>query len=257
VKRKTKNIDFLPLRPSRWQRAMRRAGKRLLALRYRRFSPDSEPDRVVKVGTLRLHVLRSVFNPSMHFTSGVLARYIMKHGVVPLGASVLDLGTGTGVLGIGAAMAGAGAVVSTDINPQAVKCAAVNVRLHGLESKISVMEGDLFEPVGRGKFDLVLCNPPYFRGEARSMAERSFYGGPALDWVRRFSSDLHGHLNPGGSAIISIGDAAEIGAVLRLLAGGGWSIEQIERREMIVETVYLFRLTEISKTSKKEAIPYA
>jgi release factor glutamine methyltransferase len=241
-----------PYRPACWKRALRRAGKKLLALRYRRFSPESEPDRIVLVAGLRLNVLRGVFNPSMHFTSSVFARYIMRRGVVPAGSSVLDLGTGSGVLAIAAARAGAGAVVATDINPQAIESAALNVRRYGLEREIAVREGDIFAPVHGERFDLVLCNPPYFRGEARTMAERAFYGGSELDWLRGFGSELHAHLKPGGCAIISAGDAAEIGAILRLLVERGWSCGQVERRDTIVESVYLFRLTESPNHVKEQ-----
>src|SRR5260370_42522234 len=112
---------------------MRRAGKRFLAWKYRRFSPDSEPDTTVNIAGLRLFVLRGVFNPALHFTSGVLAGYLKKPGVISSGDSVLDLGTGTGLFALTAALSGAGRVVATDINSEAVRCARLNVRRYGLE----------------------------------------------------------------------------------------------------------------------------
>src|SRR5438309_11457248 len=114
------NYAFTPARLPLWRRIVRRVGKRLLAWRYRRFTPESSPDRVVTLAGLRLVVKRGVFDPSMHFTSGVLARYIRTPGVVPRGGSVLDLGTGTGVLALSAALAGADRVVVCDISPAAV-----------------------------------------------------------------------------------------------------------------------------------------
>jgi release factor glutamine methyltransferase len=234
---------FTPARLPLWRRIVRRVGKGLLAWRYRRFTPESSPDSIVNLAGLRLLVKRGVFNPSMHFTSGVLARYIRTAGVVPRGGSVLDLGTGTGVLALSARLAGAGRVVACDINPAAVECARVNVQSLGLADLVSVRQGDMFAPVQGERFDLVLCNPPYFRGEPRSMAERAYLAGPGLEWLRRFANSLGEHLEPRGSAIISIGDAADLSAITALLSECGWTCTVVARRDILVETIYLFRLT--------------
>jgi release factor glutamine methyltransferase len=226
-----------------WKRFMRRAGKRFLAWKYRRFSPDSEPDSTVNIAGLRLYVLRGVFNPAVHFTSGVLAGYLKKPGVISVSDSVLDLGTGTGVIALTAALSGAGRVVATDISPEAVRCARLNVKRYGLERVVKVQEGDMFAVVHAEKFDLVLCNPPYFRGEPANMAERAFLAGLSLEWIKRFGHDLHDHLSPSGGSIISLGDAADIAAIVNLLEEAGWSCIEVGRRDIVVETVYLFRLT--------------
>ena len=188
----TKSLQFRLSRLPGWRRVLRRAGKRLLAWRYRRFTPESEPDRVVKIAGLRLHVMRGVFDPSMHFTSGVLARFVMSPGAIPLDISVLDLGTGTGVLAIAAALSGAGKVVACDINPAAIESARRNVEDHRLSDIVSVRQGDMFAPVQGERFDLVLCNPPYFRGEPKSMAERAYLAGPNLEWLHKFGNALNG-----------------------------------------------------------------
>jgi hypothetical protein len=43
--------------------------------------------------------------------------------------------------------------------------------------------------------------------------------------------------------LISLGDAAEVGAILRLLRGCGWRVEQVARQDILVEIIYLFKLT--------------
>ena len=229
-----------------WKRIIRRGGKRYLVWKYRRFKPDSEPDSYVKVAGLRLCVLRGVFNPALHFSSGVLAAYLKNPGAVAQGDRVLDLGTGTGVIALTAALSGAQRVVATDINPEAVRCARINVERYGLERVVLVQEGDMFATVAGEKFDLVLCNPPYFRGEPASMAERAFRAGPGLEWIARFAHQLHDHLSPAGGAIISLGDAADIPAILSLLEDNGWSCSEVDRRDVLAETIYLFRLTSIN-----------
>ena len=73
--------------------------------------------------------------------------------------SVLDLGTGCGIHALLAAKHSQ-RVLATDINSRAVSLSQLNVKLNDL-SNIDVREGDLFEPVGGERFDLILCNPPY------------------------------------------------------------------------------------------------
>jgi ribosomal protein L11 methyltransferase len=70
---------------------------------------------------------------------------------------VLDLGTGTGILAIGAALLGAADVVAVDTNPLAVRTAARNVKLNGLEHAVTVMEGRA-EDIMDYPFDLLIAN---------------------------------------------------------------------------------------------------
>ncbi|HUF46925.1 MAG TPA: class I SAM-dependent methyltransferase, partial [Vicinamibacterales bacterium] len=58
---------------------------------------------------------------------------------------VYDLGCGDGKIVIAAAKRGARAV-GVDIDPQRVKDATENVRAAGLEDKVTIIHGDLFDP---------------------------------------------------------------------------------------------------------------
>lgn len=73
----------------------------------------------------------------------------------------LDMGTGCGILALISAESSQ-EVVATDINPFAVNCTKKNAELNGLNHKIDVLAGDLFDPIGKKeKFDLITFNPPY------------------------------------------------------------------------------------------------
>ncbi len=87
----------------------------------------------------------------------------MNEHLIPLGCRVLDMGTGCGVGAISVAL-WADRVVAVDIDPTAVRCARMNVLLHKLEERIAVEEGDLFSSLKGQSFDVVLFNPPYFKG---------------------------------------------------------------------------------------------
>jgi hypothetical protein len=71
----------------------------------------------------------------------------------------LDLGTGGGYLAMRAA-AHSRQVLGTDLNARAVAMARFNAQLNGV-GNVELLEGDLFEPAGERRFDLILSNPPF------------------------------------------------------------------------------------------------
>jgi SAM-dependent methyltransferase len=73
--------------------------------------------------------------------------------------SALDLGTGSGLLAIFAAQH-VTHVVATDVNPHALRLAALNARLNEV-SNVDVREGSFFEPIEGERFELIVSNPPY------------------------------------------------------------------------------------------------
>jgi len=128
---------------------------------------------------------------------------------------ILDLCTGNGSLAVLAAMAWSdAAVVGADISTDALAVACINVDKHGLSDRIELIESDGLEAVA-GRFDLILCNPPYVN--ARSMAllpaeyraepELALAGGAdGMDFVRRLLRQAPGHMNPGAALVLEIGN---------------------------------------------------
>ncbi len=86
-------------------------------------------------------------------------RLLARFAIHPGANRALDLGTGCGVLGLLAARH-CQEVVGVDLNPRAIRRAAFNARLNGIErSRWEV--GDLFGPVEGERFGFVVANPPF------------------------------------------------------------------------------------------------
>ena len=81
------------------------------------------------------------------------------------GDRVLDLGTGTGIIPLlMEAKTKASHLTGLEIQAESADMAARSVKLNGLESKITIVNGDIKEAVslfGAAFFDVVTCNPPY------------------------------------------------------------------------------------------------
>ncbi len=187
---------------------------------------------------VRLLVLPEVFNPAVFASSGFLARAV---ATLPLadprsarpaspdgdGARVLDMGTGSGVGAIVAARRGFRSV-GVDINPAAARCARINALLNGVEDRVEIRHGDLFDPVQGEQFDLVLFNPPFFRGVPGSALDAAWR---ATDVVERFAAGLPAALAPGGRALLVLSTEGDAGGMLAALAGQGLTVEPVARQD--------------------------
>ncbi|RFB79628.1 50S ribosomal protein L3 N(5)-glutamine methyltransferase [Methylovirgula sp. 4M-Z18] len=133
--------------------------------------------------------------------------------------TILDLCTGGGSLAILAAIAFPQAAVdAVDLSPQALALAKRNVALHRLEDQITLHEGDLFKPLGKRRYDLIITNPPYvtaasvasFPPEYQAEPVMAHLGGEdGLDIVRDIVTQAPKHLNRHGALICEIGAGRE------------------------------------------------
>ena len=215
-----------------WFRSLYRAAMRLwMRLRLR----DYGRLRVEEVAGTAIIVLPGVFNGVLLRTGAFLAT-TLDANLVPPGDYVLDLGTGSGIGALFAAR-WASRVLATDVNPEAVRCAQINALAHHLEHKIESHCGDLFEPVGSERFDLVLFNPPFYRARPRDMADHAWRSPDAFD---RFLHELPQHLNPGGRALVVLSTDGDIRAALS--SAKHLDVRALVSRDLINEILTVYQL---------------
>lgn len=190
-----------------------------------------------EVDGLPFLILPGVFNPRLFFTGAFLARYLRRKPIPP-GARVLDLGTGSGVAAVFASLR-ARKVVAVDIGQEAVRCAQINVWLNQAEDCIEVRQGDLFSTLKGERFDLVLFNPPYFRGDAVTPLERAFR---SQDIDARFADSLREHLVPGGSALLVLSSMGEERSFLEKLHDRGFQCDPVAEERKLLEVFRIYRV---------------
>jgi ribosomal protein L3 glutamine methyltransferase len=128
---------------------------------------------------------------------------------------ILDLCTGSGCLAILAARTFPKARVdAADISSAALAVAAGNVRQHRLSKRVRLIRSDLFEQL-KGRYDLIISNPPYVSTPAmRKLPPEYRYepgialaaGGQGLDFVARILEGAPAHLEPRGLLVCEIGE---------------------------------------------------
>ena len=220
----------------KWARALYR---RTLRLRHGLWLHDARL-RVEYLDGAPLLVLPDVFDGIRLRTGAFLAR-TLEATTVPDGAQVLDLGTGSGVGAIRAAR-WAGRVVATDINPEAARCAQINALINRLEQVIETRVGDLFGPVQGERFDLILFNPPFYRGQPRRQRGWRDHAWRSPDAFDRFLDELPAHLREGGRALVVLSSDNDIEQAL--WAAQGLNVRTLREQDFVNEilTVYEIRV---------------
>lgn len=141
---------------------------------------------------------------------------------------ILDLGTGPGTLLLAALDVFSKADgLGVDLSRRAMSYAAANARRLGLEARAEFRLGDWADGV-QGKFDLVLCNPPYVpegatvgSGVAEHEPHEALFAGPdGLDCIRRLAPIFPTLIKPGGLGAVEIGYDQGARAVEILQQGG-------------------------------------
>jgi len=130
---------------------------------------------------------------------------------------LLELGTGSGCVAISLALERpAAAVVATDLSDACLAVAGRNARRHGVAERMTLVQGDLFEPLDRlaggGPFDAIVSNPPYIptgridaMGRAVALHEPHLAldgGADGLDFHRRILAEAPRYLAPGGLVLL-------------------------------------------------------
>ena len=135
-------------------------------------------------------------------------------------STALDLCTGSGCLAILLARRYRKALVdATDISPDALEVAAINVKQHHLQRRVKPLFSDYFSALNQRRYDLIISNPPYVRGAVMRTLPREYQSEPALalaagrdglDALRVILAAAANHLNPGGVLVVECGHARKL-----------------------------------------------
>ncbi len=132
---------------------------------------------------------------------------------------VIDIGTGSGCIAVCVAREVPGAEVhATDCSPAALEVARGNAAAHGVAERIRFAAGDLYEPLidldREGRFDFILCNPPYVAAAELSTLQREVRdheplialspGDDPLAVHRRLADGAARYLRRGGFLLVEI-----------------------------------------------------
>ncbi len=190
---------------------------------------------------LYIVVLPNVFHPGLYTTSPHFADTINKLGIKETDR-VLDLGTGSGIGGVFASQYSKN-VTATDINPSAVRCATINGLINGLQDRLTVKEGSMFEPVEGETFDVIFYTPPFYLGNPRSWHERAFRGGDYEDHVcHTFLREAPKHLSEKGRIYLLWSTIADYPGLEEEIDENKLEIVNVENKDTLTEVISIYEL---------------
>jgi release factor glutamine methyltransferase len=186
---------------------------------------------------LKIDVSGSVYPPSED--SYLLAKHAPK-----LKGRILDMCTGSGICALTNAKENPkNKVIGADINPEAIECAKKNAALNGIQNA-EFIQSNLFEKVN-GKFDGILCNPPYLpETEIGNEAEMALSGGKTgREFTDRFLDGVGKCLADHGTALLLQSSINDKDKTMKKLEDIGFIAEVIDSESFFFEKLFVIKLS--------------
>ena len=134
---------------------------------------------------------------------------------------IADPGTGCGAIAVSLAIhLPAARIVATDLYETPLRVAQANVQRHNVADRVTLLQGDLLEPIPEPA-DLVVANLPYVRSDVIDTLQpeigfeprEALDGGmDGLDVIRRLLQQAVAKLKPNGAILLEI-DPQQAGAI--------------------------------------------
>lgn len=148
---------------------------------------------------------------------------------------ILDLCTGSGAIAISLAKyIEKSEITAVDISPKALGVAKLNAKNNEVEDKITFIESDLFNKVPKGKYDMIVSNPPYIKRNIIETLDKEVKREPCialdggydgLDFYRKIVEESDEYLKFNGYLCLEIGYDQKIDV-----------IELIDNEEKYIDT---------------------
>jgi len=185
-----------------------------------------------------------VFHPGFFFSTRILLNYL--DNLELKNKSVLELGAGSGLLSIHAAKNNAN-VTASDINTMAVLTLKKNAKANDV--KLNVVLSDLFRDIPAQTFDYILINPPYYKKDPATEAERAWYCGSKGEYFEELFGNLSGFVHRESLVLMVLSDGCDLNMIRNFASQNGFALNQLVEKKNILETNYIFRI-EASLDSK-------
>ena len=173
------------------------------------------------------------------------------------GKKILDMGSGSGIQARAAIEAGAKEVLAVDIDEEAIR----ELRKKGIDA----IKSNLFEKV-KGKFDLIVFNPPYLPEDKREDGESAKVttGGKKGDEIiLRFLKAVEKYLEKEGKILIVLSSLTPKERILKILEKEGLKKEVLAKRKIFMEELEIWKIffqtkisTYLSKVKLRNHPPY-
>ena len=175
-------------------------------------------------------VFDQVFSPKVFNGWRVFTQRLTKENFI--GKDLLEIGSGTGITGLYLYQKnGLNLVVLSDINPYAVANSRQNVSKFGLETKVKVVESNVFDQIPKDrKFDVIYWNYPWLPEEKEYQytdeVDRGLFD-PNYQYLKKYLHEAKSFLKPKGRIFLGFGDFGDIDYLTFLTKREGYILREL------------------------------
>lgn len=160
----------------------------------------------------------------------LIGKYVEKFSK----GKVLDIGTGNGYL-MEIALKKTKNVEGADVDEESIKICN--------EKNLNVYYSDLFSNV-KGKFNLIIFNPPYLPREEGMKEHKDLFGGKhGWEIIERFFKDVKNHLEKNGKILIVFSNLTNKNKVDSIIRKNKFNFKLLEEKNIgLMEKLYAYIL---------------
>ncbi len=147
--------------------------------------------------------------------------------------SILDLGTGSGIQAKTCSELSFNNLMVSDINPVVIK---------NLKKDFKAIESDLFEKI-KGKFDLIIFNPPYLpedKREPKDSRTNTTAGKKGYEIIIRFLKQAKSHLEKNGQILMVFSSLSNPKIIIEESHYLGYKTQKIANKKIFFEELFVY-----------------
>jgi len=193
--------------------------------------------RIYKYEDIKLEVPSEVFHPGFFFSTQLLLNYIKQ---LPLeGKRFLEPGCGSGLISIYAAKMGA-IVTSSDINPTAIEFLEKNNQHNN--TKLTIIQSDLFEDIPEQTFDIIAINPPYYKKNPQSAKDYAWYCGENGEYFAMLFKGLNNYIDQSSKIIMVSFEGCDMKMIEGFAKENGFYLDLIFSKQNLLEENFIYSI---------------
>lgn len=189
-------------------------------------------------------VLPGVFHPGLFYSTRILLEYLEFVNLQR--KKVLELGAGSGLISVMAATEG-GMVTATDINRTSVMNIRINRdrNLNNIEKNqgtLEVVQSDLFQGIQGRTYDVIVINPPYYKGKVTRTEDHAWYCGEEFEYFEHLFSGIKEFMHRETESIMILSDDCDLNRIKKIAEQFGLRLSLKLTRRNLIEKNFIFQI---------------
>ncbi len=186
---------------------------------------------------LKIKILPGVFHPGIFFSTKILLKHLEK--IELKNKQFLELGAGCGLISLVAAKKGA-QVTATDISNKAIENISLNAKSN--HQQVEIIHSDLFQNMKQKAFDIIVINPPYYKGKIQNEDQHAWYAGEQLEYFQRLFLGLPSYMVPKSNVMMILSDDCEVEQIQAIATSKKIKMNLVYTKKVFWETNFIYEL---------------